>query len=129
MQPSFILTPEKEKFLRKHWRTHTTKFIAVSLGASVGAINRIAGRLGLPAKRSGEGQVHQDTRYRSVRKPENENKPVLKTRDCLSCGEPFESEGAGNRICKTCKDRDAWTCSNPFETDAASFGSKRGVAR
>lgn len=31
-----------------------------------------------------------------------------KTRQCLMCGRPFQSEGAGERICRSCKSTTAW---------------------
>ena len=31
-----------------------------------------------------------------------------KTRLCLMCGQPFPSEGAGERICRACKTTAAW---------------------
>jgi|GEM_PF-1773148 len=31
-----------------------------------------------------------------------------KTRKCLMCGETFESQWAGERVCKSCKSTAAW---------------------
>lgn len=31
-----------------------------------------------------------------------------KTRLCLKCRSPFESEGAGERVCRKCKSSSAW---------------------
>ncbi len=31
-----------------------------------------------------------------------------KTRKCLMCGEAFESQWAGERVCKSCKSTAAW---------------------
>ena len=45
-------------------------------------------------------------------KPRKEVVPGL-TRSCLICGNEFNSEGAGNRVCETCKATAAWR-SNVF---------------
>ena len=37
-------------------------------------------------------------------KPKPERTYVAKTRRCLKCREPFESEWSGERICRRCKD-------------------------
>ena len=33
---------------------------------------------------------------------------ITKTRSCLKCREPFESEWSGERVCRRCKGRDSW---------------------
>ena len=40
--------------------------------------------------------------------PVPERTYVAKTRPCLRCREPFESEWAGERVCGRCKRRDRW---------------------
>lgn len=34
--------------------------------------------------------------------------PARKRRKCLMCNQPFDSEGAHNRICRRCKSSQAW---------------------
>lgn len=45
-------------------------------------------------------------------KPETDRDVVRnrapKTRVCLMCGQPFPSEGAGERICRSCKTTAVW---------------------
>ena len=41
-------------------------------------------------------------------KPAPERTYVAKTRRCLKCRKPFESEWAGERICQHCKSLDSW---------------------
>ena len=41
-------------------------------------------------------------------KPEPERVHVAKTRKCLKCREPFESEWSGERVCKHCKSLNSW---------------------
>ena len=41
-------------------------------------------------------------------KPKPERIYVAKTRPCLNCREPFESEWSGERVCKHCKSLDSW---------------------
>ncbi len=44
----------------------------------------------------------------TVSKPIPERVHVAKTRKCLNCREPFESEWSGERVCKHCKSLDSW---------------------
>ncbi len=44
----------------------------------------------------------------TVSKPVSERVHVAKTRQCLKCREPFESEWSGERVCKHCKSLDSW---------------------
>ncbi len=41
-------------------------------------------------------------------KPKPERVHVAKTRKCLKCREPFESEWSGERVCKHCKSLASW---------------------
>ena len=41
-------------------------------------------------------------------KPTPERTYVSKTRRCLKCHKPFESEWSGERVCKLCKRRHGW---------------------
>ena len=41
-------------------------------------------------------------------KPTTERTDVAKTRRCLKCREPFESEWSGERVCRHCKSLDSW---------------------
>lgn len=41
-------------------------------------------------------------------KPVSDIQYVSKRRNCLMCEEPFQSEWAGERICKRCKSNDSW---------------------
>ncbi len=43
-----------------------------------------------------------------VSKPVSERVHVAKTRKCLKCREPFESEWSGERVCKHCKSLNSW---------------------
>jgi hypothetical protein len=56
-------------------------------------------------------KAHARKPYHDAR-PRQEPGPVL-TRSCLICGNKFNSEGAGNRVCDTCKTTTAWR-SNAF---------------
>jgi hypothetical protein len=42
--------------------------------------------------------------------------PVVppKTRRCLRCRATFESDWAGNRVCKTCKNSGTWRSDKPL---------------
>ncbi len=55
----------------------------------------------------------------TVSKPEPERIHVAKTRKCLKCCEPFESEWSGERVCKHCKSlgsgREATTSTSEYE--------------
>jgi ribosomal protein S27AE len=42
-----------------------------------------------------------------------------KPRKCLSCGDMFPSEHAGNRVCGGCKALVAWSTPNDFSVSAA----------
>ena len=42
------------------------------------------------------------------KKPSMRRMGVAKTRLCLKCREPFESEWAGERVCKHCKGLNIW---------------------
>ncbi|MDX9859739.1 MAG: hypothetical protein RBS99_02370 [Rhodospirillales bacterium] len=39
---------------------------------------------------------------------EIDDKTDRKTRRCLMCGQPFLSEWAGERVCRSCKSTAAW---------------------
>ncbi|MCZ6603542.1 MAG: hypothetical protein O7A03_00175 [Alphaproteobacteria bacterium] len=41
-------------------------------------------------------------------RPIAEDEIDQKTRNCLTCGRPFESEWAGERICSRCKSSSTW---------------------
>ncbi len=41
-------------------------------------------------------------------KPKSERTDTVKTRSCLKCREPFESEWSGERVCKPCKRGHGW---------------------
>jgi hypothetical protein len=41
-------------------------------------------------------------------KPEPERTCAAKTRRCLKCREPFDSEWSGERVCKHCKSLNSW---------------------
>ncbi len=49
-------------------------------------------------------------------KPEPERVHVAKTRKCLKCREPFESEWSGERVCKHCKSLDSWRDGEDFRS-------------
>jgi len=38
---------------------------------------------------------------------------VARTRDCLTCRSPFESEWSGERICRRCKSHRSWRSGAP----------------
>jgi len=40
--------------------------------------------------------------------PDTDDKTDRKTRRCLMCGQPFVSEWAGERVCRSCKSTAAW---------------------
>lgn len=40
--------------------------------------------------------------------PDNDDSADRKTRQCLMCGQPFPSEWAGERVCRSCKSTAAW---------------------
>lgn len=39
---------------------------------------------------------------------DSDDKTDRKTRRCLMCGQPFPSEWAGERVCRSCKSTAAW---------------------
>ncbi len=41
-------------------------------------------------------------------KRKSERTDTVKTRSCLKCREPFESEWSGERVCKHCKSLNSW---------------------
>lgn len=41
-------------------------------------------------------------------RPENAPGAQTRTRRCLMCGQSFQSEWAGERVCKKCKSTTAW---------------------
>ena len=47
------------------------------------------------------------------KKPEAERDSDPKTRPCLVCEVPFQSEWAGERICRRCKSTAAWRSGAP----------------
>ncbi len=50
-------------------------------------------------------------------KPKPERTYIAKTRRCLKCREPFESEWAGERVCVRCKGSSSWREGADFETE------------
>ena len=48
------------------------------------------------------------------KKPEPERVYVMKKRDCLKCGERFDSSWAGERVCKRCKSSGSWRSGSGF---------------
>ena len=42
------------------------------------------------------------------KKAETERNTEEKTRRCLMCNQSFESEWAGERVCRRCKSTEAW---------------------
>ena len=56
-------------------------------------------------------QAMRSTRMQQKRKqdtPEIRPNTDAKTRRCLLCGKSFQSEWAGERVCKRCKSTAAW---------------------
>ncbi len=49
------------------------------------------------------------------KKPEPERVYEEKTRECLMCGDPFESSWTGERVCKRCKSSGRWRSGADFE--------------
>ncbi len=48
-------------------------------------------------------------------KPVSDRVYEEKTRQCLKCGEPFDSSWAGERVCKQCKGTAGWRNSSGIE--------------
>ncbi len=48
------------------------------------------------------------TMEKNSKRPETERDTVRKTRRCLVCAQPFQSEWAGERVCRKCKSTAAW---------------------
>lgn len=61
-----------------------------------------------------------------LRKKPGRKKKITTTRDCLTCDEPFESDGSHNRICHVCKMTQAWRAA---EDDQFSGNRRVGYAR
>ena len=49
------------------------------------------------------------------KKPISEREDEVMMRRCLKCRESFESNWAGERVCKTCKSRDEWRTGSGYE--------------
>ncbi len=45
-------------------------------------------------------------------KPTSDIPYVIKKRNCLMCGDGFDSEWSGERVCKRCKSNDGWRNGN-----------------
>jgi hypothetical protein len=116
---------EQDELLRAMWQDKKTpEEIAAALGRSVAAIMTRAARLGLP-RRMAPGRKRGYKRTESSRKSpvmmgaarvrvrvstadyvEDEDmrpRPEVKMRVCLMCLNKFQSLGAFNRICPSCK--------------------------
>lgn len=65
-------------------------------GAPIPDIAAMAARMPAPAEK------RWPSKTRSKPKPDDAER---KRRKCLKCGNPFVSDGPGNRICKSCKPR------------------------
>ncbi len=50
-----------------------------------------------------------DELHRPLRRADD----VARTRDCLTCRAPFESEWSGERICRRCKSHRTWRSGAP----------------
>lgn len=113
---------DQDDTLRALWQDNKSpEEISAQLGRSVAAIMTRAARLGLPRRAAPgrkRGYKRADTPRRAqpgaqrVRirasvavsdEDEQEPKIELKSRVCLMCLNKFQSQGAHNRICPTCK--------------------------
>lgn len=45
-------------------------------------------------------------------KPTSDIQHPIKHRTCLMCGDGFDSEWSGERVCKRCKSNDSWRNGN-----------------
>lgn len=50
-------------------------------------------------------QTNTETQERNI---ESKSKAKAKVRNCLMCGNKFESDGPHHRICPRCKSTEAW---------------------
>lgn len=110
--------PQQDNVLRDMWLSKDEPFlIATTLHRSVQAIMTRASRLGLPRRKlPGRKQrafkfvTHKLKIWTSQDQSEERRSvhPVYeKTRRiCLTCREPFDSEGKHNRLCMKCKGKD-----------------------
>lgn len=78
---------------------HSNAEIAASVGRRENAVAIKASRLRLPPKAIA-GQALD---------PQNAKKSKARLRPCLCCQKTFFSEGAGHRICDSCKSTSAWS--------------------
>lgn len=86
-------TEEEIRTLVSMWRENRKNVeIAKTLNRSQNAISVKASRIGLPPKEKIPEAVSSN----------------MKVRACLKCRGKFFSEGAGNRICSSCKNSDDW---------------------
>ena len=60
------------------------------------------------------------------RKPQPDKPIVITERKCLMCGNPFQSEGAHNRICADCKSTRAWRTASMGDDLQASGAAQAG---
>ena len=76
---------------------HTRKALADAVGMSPSAVYYAVN----PARRA--------SRNADLRAPKPDSKHKAMPRKCMTCRAPFESEGAHNRLCVSCRDK-----SDPF---------------
>lgn len=72
-----------------------------SIGASTGEEQA-------PPTGAGRRRIMATNDMLPIEEPVTESEPEPKVRLCLMCRKPFESEWAGERICRKCKSTQAW---------------------
>lgn len=95
--------------------------IAESEKRSVNAVHRFLIRIGRHAiKRPGTQTTQQGREYARYHAP-----VTIRTRDCMSCQKPFQSEGIHNRLCDYCKTKEAGMPAYTLSGGRTSRGSIR----
>ena len=91
-------TEAEDKKIKKYYETRPETMVAFAkrLGVTPSSVRRRARKLGLL-------ETHYERYARESEKPKQ-----IKCRKCLRCSREFMSKGAGNRICKSCRDSRAF---------------------
>jgi hypothetical protein len=98
-QPRFDWTPHELEIMRMMLENGKSyEEVASAIGRTGGAVRYKASTLGL---RDQTRKVYQTGN--STRKPRAPTPSAHETRPCITCNQPFPSEGKHNRMCSNCR--------------------------